>query len=77
MRASLDHLKTSDIILRTTENPSQLIRLVQFEENFKTRIKMLDGVDRVVIGYIRPGQFLDHLTVIIIFHITVVPYLLT
>ena len=38
---------------------------------------MLDGVDRVVIGYIRPGQFLDHLTVIIIFHITVVPYLLT
>ena len=41
--------------------------LVQFEEDFNSRTKMWDWVDRVgewVNGYLRPDQFLDHLTVI-------------
>ena len=34
--------------------------LVQFEEDFNSRTEMWSGPD----GYLRPDQFLDHLTVI-------------
>ena len=37
-------------------------KLVQFEEDFNSRSEMWWGGG--VIGYLRPDQFLDHLTVI-------------
>ena len=61
LKTSIEHLKRSDIILRTTKTHPELNSLVQLEQDFNTYAKK----SRVVkIGYLRPDQFLDHLTVI-------------
>ena len=65
---SWEHRKTSKIIWYHPENNWGLLidNLVQFEEDFNSRTKKLRsgpvrwGGD----GYLRPDQFLDHLTVI-------------
>ena len=63
---SWEHWKTSKIIWYHPENNWGPIidNLVQFEEDFNSRTKKLrsGGVDWI--GYLRPVQFLDHLTVI-------------
>ena len=63
---SWEHRKTSKIIWYHPENNWGPIidNLVQFEEDFNSRTKKLrsGGVDWI--GYLRPVQFLDHLTVI-------------
>ena len=63
---SREHRKTSKIIWYHPENNWGPIidNLVQFEEDFNSRTKKLrsGGVDWI--GYLRPVQFLDHLTVI-------------
>ena len=47
----MEHLKASDIILRTSEDPS----LVQFEENFNTHTEILDrDRDRDRLSQTRP-----------------------
>ena len=60
-----EHRKTSKIIWHHPENNWGPIidNLVQFEEDFISRTKKLSGP---VDGYLRPVQFLDHLTVITI-----------
>ena len=61
-----EHRKTSKIIWYHSENNWGPIidNFVQFEEDFNSRTKKLwsGGVDWI--GYLRPVQFLDHLTVI-------------
>ena len=59
---SWEHRKTSKIIWYHPENNWGPIidNLVQFEEDFNSRTEMWSGPD----GYLRPDQFLDHLTVI-------------
>ena len=66
-----EHRKTSKIIWHHPKNNWGPIidDLVQFEEDFISRTKKLSGGvgwGGVGIGYVRPVQFLDHLTVIII-----------
>ena len=62
---SWEHRKTPKIIWYHPENNwGPLIdNLVQFEENFNSRTKNL-GRGVVGLGYLRPDQFLDHLTMI-------------
>ena len=48
LKISVEHLRTIDIILRTTENPSQ------FEEDFNTRTKRWDEVDWDRLSQSRP-----------------------
>ena len=59
------HLKSSDIILRTTEDPSQMI---QFSLKRISTVGPKCGGGPVGWGYLRPDQFLDHLTVITTFN---------
>ena len=63
---SWEHRKTPKIIWYHPENNwGPLIdNLVQFEEDFNSGTKMSVGWSPVGIGYVRPVQFLDHLTVI-------------
>ena len=61
---SWEHRKTSKIIwYHPMNNWGPIIdNLVQFEEDFNSRTEMWwSGGDRI--GYVRPDQFLDHLTV--------------
>ena len=62
----LDHLTVIKIIWYHPENNwGPLIEnLVQFEEDFNSGTKKSVGWGPVGIGYVRPVQFLDHLTVI-------------
>ena len=59
---SWEHRKTPKIIWYHPKNNWGPIidDLVQFEEDFNSRAEMWSGPD----GYLRPDQFLDHLTVI-------------
>ena len=59
----MEHLKTSDIILKTTEYPSQIIKFSLMKISTLTP-KCGIGVGGWVDGYLRPDRFLDHLTVI-------------
>ena len=64
---SREHWKTSKIIWYHPENNWGPIidNLVQFEEDFNSRTKKSVGWSGPVrSGYLRPDQFLDHLTVI-------------
>ena len=65
-KTSIEHLRSSKIIWRRTENPSYVVRLVQYENDFNTQTKMLYWARMGGwISYLRPDQFLDHLTVMI------------
>ena len=51
------HLKSSDIILRTTEDPSQMIQFsLKRISTVRPKSWWSGGVD----GYLRPEKFLDH-----------------
>ena len=61
---SWEHRKTSKIIWYHPEDNwgPFIYNLVQFEEDFNSRTEKWSG--GAEIGYLRPDQFLDHLTVI-------------
>ena len=66
---SWEHWKTSIIWYHPESNWGPVIdTLVQFEEDFNSRTEKWSGP--VQWGYLRPDQFLDHLTVITTFNLS-------